>query len=48
MAEAAFLIYVATIMAMGVKAKARTLEKFILGDTLGTRAMVATIVCTFY
>ena len=48
MAEAAFLIYVATIMAMGVKAKARTLEKFILGDTLGTRAMVATIVSTFY
>jgi SSS family solute:Na+ symporter len=48
MGEAIFLIYIATIMAMGVKAKAKTLEKFILGDTLGTRAMVATIVSTFY
>jgi SSS family solute:Na+ symporter len=35
-------------MAIGVKAKATTLEKFILGDRMGTRAMVATIVSTFY
>jgi len=48
MGEAALLIYVATIMVIGVKAKATTLEKFILGDRMGTRAMVATIVSTFY
>jgi len=35
-------------MAIGIRAKATTLEKFILGDRLGTRAMVATIVSTFY
>jgi SSS family solute:Na+ symporter len=48
MAEAALLIYVATVMAIGVKAKASTLEEFILGDRLGTRALVATIASTFY
>lgn len=48
MGEATLLIYVATVLAIGIKAKATTLEKFILGDTVGTRAMVATIVSTFY
>jgi SSS family solute:Na+ symporter len=48
MAEAVFLIYVATVMVMGVKAKAETLETFILGDVLDTKTMVATIVSTFY
>ncbi|RLC67181.1 MAG: hypothetical protein DRI48_02970 [Chloroflexi bacterium] len=48
MGEVTLLIYAATAMALGLKARARTLEKFILGDTLGTRAMVATIVSTFY
>lgn len=48
MGEAALLIYVATVMAIGVKAKASTLEEFILGDRLGTRALVATIASTFY
>jgi SSS family solute:Na+ symporter len=48
MGEATLLIYVATVLAIGIKAKATTLEKFILGDRVGTRAMVATIVSTFY
>jgi len=48
MAEATLLIYIASVLAIGIKAKATTLEKFILGDTLGTRAMVATIVSSFY
>ena len=48
MREAILLIYIAAVMAIGMKAKATTLEKFILGDVLGTRAMVATIVSTFY
>ena len=48
MGEATLLIYIAAVMAIGIKAKATTLEKFILGDTVGTRAMVATIVSTFY
>ena len=48
MEEATLLIYIATVMAIGIKAKATTLEKFILGDRVGTRAMVATIVSTFY
>jgi SSS family solute:Na+ symporter len=46
--EAVFLIYAAATIAIGIKAKATTLEKFILGDRLGTRAMVATIASTFY
>ena len=48
MGEAALLIYIAAVMAIGIQAKATTLEKFILGDRMGTRAMVATIVSTFY
>ena len=48
MAEAAVLIYIAVSIMIGIKAKAVTLEKFILGDKLGTRAMVATIASTFY
>ncbi len=48
MVEPLLLLYVAAIMAVGIGAKATTLEKFILGDRLGTRAMVATIVSTFY
>ena len=48
MGEATLLIYIASVLAIGIKAKATTLEKFILGDTLGTRAMVATIVSSFY
>jgi SSS family solute:Na+ symporter len=35
-------------MAIGMNTKARTLERFVLGDTLSTRVMVATIVSTFY
>jgi SSS family solute:Na+ symporter len=48
MGEAALLIYVAVIMAIGIKAKSTTLENFILGDRLDTRTMVATIASTFY
>ena len=48
MREAALLLYIAMIMAIGIRAKATTLEKFILGDRLGTKALVATIVSTFY
>jgi len=48
MKEAALFLYLAAVMAIGIRAKATTLEKFILGDRLGTRAMVATIVSTFY
>ncbi|HIC93487.1 MAG TPA: hypothetical protein EYP09_04465 [Anaerolineae bacterium] len=48
MREATLLLYIAMTMAIGVRAKATTLRKFILGDRLGTRAMVATIVSTFY
>ena len=48
MKESTLLVYIAAIMAIGIRAKATTLEKFILGDRLGTRAMVATIVSTFY
>jgi len=48
MREATLLLYIAMTMAIGIRAKATTLEKFILGDRLGTKAMVATIVSTFY
>ncbi len=48
MKEATLLLYIAMTMAIGIKAKATTLEKFILGDRLGTKALVATIVSTFY
>jgi SSS family solute:Na+ symporter len=48
MGEATLLIYVAVIMAIGIKAKATTLENFILGERLDTRTMVATITSTFY
>jgi len=41
-------LYIVMAMAIGIKAKATTLEKFILGDRLGTKALVATIVSTFY
>jgi SSS family solute:Na+ symporter len=41
-------IYIAAILAIGVNAKAKSLEKFVLGDRLNTRTMVATIVSTFY
>jgi SSS family solute:Na+ symporter len=46
--EAILMVYIAMTIAIGVRAKATTLEKFILGDRLGTRALVATIVSTFY
>jgi SSS family solute:Na+ symporter len=48
MGRATLLIYVAAVMAIGLNTKARTLEKFVLGDALSTRAMVATIVSTLY
>jgi len=48
MAKATLLLYLAVGMAIGIRAKATTLEKFIRGDMLGTRALVATIVSTFY
>lgn len=48
MREAALLLYIATTMAIGIRARATTLEKFILGDRLGTKALVSTIVSTFY
>jgi SSS family solute:Na+ symporter len=48
MREATLLLYIATTMAIGIRAKATTLEKFIIGDRLGTKALVATIVSTFY
>lgn len=48
MGEAVFLLYAAAALAIGVKAKAKTLETFILGDELNTRTMVATVVSTFY
>jgi SSS family solute:Na+ symporter len=48
MREAALLLYIATTMAIGIRARATTLEKFIIGDRLGTKALVATIVSTFY
>ena len=48
MREAALLLYLAATMAIGIKAKATTLEKFIIGDRLSTKALVATIVSTFY
>jgi len=48
MREATLLLYIAMTMAIGIRAKATTLEKFILGDRLGTKALVATIVSTFY
>ena len=48
MGEATLLIYIATVVAIGIRAKATTLEKFVFGDRMGTRAMVATIVSTFY
>ena len=41
-------MYVAATVVIGIKAKVATLEKFILGDRLGTRALVATIASTFY
>ncbi|MDY7039762.1 MAG: sodium:solute symporter family protein [Chloroflexota bacterium] len=46
--EGILLLYVAMTVAIGVQAKATTLENFILGERLGTRDMVATIVSTFY
>ncbi len=48
MREATLLLYIAMTMAIGIRAKATTLEKFIIGDRLGTKALVATIVSTFY
>jgi len=48
MREATLLLYIATTMAIGIRAKATTLKKFIIGDRLGTKALVATIVSTFY
>jgi len=48
MREATLLLYIAMTMAIGIRAKATTLEKFILGDRLGTKVLVATIVSTFY
>ena len=48
MGEAILLLYIATTMAIGIRAKATTLEKFIIGDRLGTKTLVATIVSTFY
>jgi len=46
--EAVLFIYVAAMVAIGIKARAHTLERFILGDQLSTRAMVATVASTFY
>jgi SSS family solute:Na+ symporter len=48
MREATLVLYIAMTMAIGIRAKATTLEKFIIGDRLGTKALVATIVSTFY
>ncbi len=41
-------IYAAAMMVIGAKTWAPTLERFILGDRLDTRALVATTVSTFY
>lgn len=48
MAQAMLLVYVAAAVALGIRTRARTLESFIVGDKLSTRAMVATVVSTFY
>ena len=42
------MIYLAVVIAIGIKAKATTLKQFILGDRLNTGILVATIVSTFY
>ena len=46
--EGIFFLYIAMTVAVGIGTKATTLEKFILGDKLGTKVMIATIVSTFY
>lgn len=46
--EGILLVYVAMTMAIGVGTRATSLRKFIIGDRLDTKTMVATIVSTFY
>lgn len=46
--QATILAYVVLAVAIGVQSRATTLRTFIRGDTLGTPALVATIVSTFY
>lgn len=46
--EGILLVYVAMTMAIGVRTKATSLKRFIIGDRLDTKTMVATIVSTFY
>lgn len=46
--EGILLVYVAMTMAIGVRTKATSLRRFIIGDKLDTKTMVATIVSTFY
>jgi SSS family solute:Na+ symporter len=46
--QATILAYVVLAVAIGVRSRATTLRAFIRGDALGTPAMVATIVSTFY
>jgi SSS family solute:Na+ symporter len=46
--QATISIYIVLAVAIGIRSKATTLKTFIRGDALGTPAMVATIVSTFY
>ncbi len=46
--EGILLVYVAMTIAIGVRTKATSLKRFIIGDRLDTKTMVATIVSTFY
>ncbi|HDD25072.1 MAG TPA: hypothetical protein ENF52_06520, partial [Chloroflexi bacterium] len=48
MGKITLLIYAAAMLAIGAKTWAHTLERFVLGDRLGVRPLVATIVSTFY
>ncbi len=46
--QATIVAYVAVAVFIGVKSRTTTLKGFVRGDTLGTPAMVATVVSTFY
>ena len=46
--EGILILYIAMTVTIGISAKTTSLQKFILGDRLDIRTMVATIVSTFY
>lgn len=46
--QATLVAYVALAVVLGVRARATTLEAFVLGDTLGAGRLVPTVVSTFY